>query len=174
MFFSEIKKSKNAEKQDRRKQFNNRLLGLESEDEGPPLKKSKSESQVALEHLDSSFIATTAATSDAPVPEYSFTKGKFFYCVWWNMGQKDFKCHFHENGVDISFSLPKLTIDDLEEILGNETAMNLPIAHEVKWRYQLPPETKLELSKETLRKIETERFFGFCGKIVHIVPELTL
>ena len=171
-FFLEVKKSEKAEKQERRKLLNKRFLGLESEDEEPPLKKSKFE--VSHEHLDSTFTTTKDSISDAPVPEYSFTKGKFFYCVWWNMGQKDFKCHFTETGVNISFSLPKLTIADLAEILGNETTMNLPTSHEVRWRYELPPETKLELSKETLRKIETESFFGFCGKIVHVLPELSL
>ena len=52
--------------------------------------------------------------------------------------------------------------------------MNFSSSHEVKWRYELPPQTKLELSKESLTKIETANFFGFSGKIVHVVPELTL
>ena len=175
--FIEILKAKKSLKQDRTKLFNQSILGLNSEDEEPglpPPKKPRMEKLEVHGHLDSTFIETEEAVSTAPLPEYSFTKGKTFYCVWWNLGQKDFKCHFTESAVDISFTLPKLTIDDLEEILGYETTMNFSSSHEVKWRYELPPQTKLELSKESLTKIETEKFFGFSGKIVHVVPELTL
>lgn len=176
--FSEVRKAKKSLKQDRTKLFNKQLLGLETEDEDdieePPLKKPKRNEEEDNAHLESSYFETENATSSAPLPEYSFTKGKIFYCFWWNVGQKDFKCHFTESIVHISFMLPKLTTNDLEVILGHETSMNLGTSHEVKWKYVLPPQTKLELSKDSLKKIETEHFFGFCGKIVHVLPELTI
>ena len=177
----DILKAKKSLKQDRTKLFNQSILGLNNDDEEdhglptmPLAKKPQMEKVESHEHLDSIFIETEQAVSTAPLPEYSFTKGKIFYCVWWNLGQRDFKCHFTESAVDISFTLPTLTVDDLEEILGYETTMNFSSSHEVKWRYELPPQTKLELSKESLTKIETANFFGFSGKIVHVVPELTL
>ena len=49
-------------------------------------------------------------------------------------------------------------MEDLESILGEETVMNLPTEHSVKWVYQMPPNVKLEMSKDSIGKIETENF----------------
>ena len=67
-----------------------------------------------------------------------------------------------------------MTVNDLSLELGEETVMNLPTSHRVKWIYHMPPNVKLELSKESVGKIETNRFFGFKGKVVHVMSEVVI
>ena len=187
MFYLDKEKKQKREKMELTKSFNKRVLGLDDGDvesdtppigtcDSPPLKKKEYSipSSSSYDHLDTSFTVNEPTLCSAPLPAYSFTKKNIFYCVWWNVGQTDLQLRFKDEVVEIDFSLPQLTVEDLESILGEETVMNLPTEHSVKWVYQMPPNVKLEMSKDSIGKIETENFFSFKGKIVRVVSELIL
>lgn len=183
-----MRKDKKKEKAALTQEFNKKILGFTAEESGdesdtvpvgwvddsPPLKKKKFNPNESFDHLETSFVMNEPSHCSAPLPSYNFTKKNIFYCFWWNVGQENLQVRFKEEIVEIEFTLPLLTVDDLSLVLREETVMNLPTSHRVKWIYYMPPNVKLELSKESVAKIETSRFFGFKGKVVHVMSEVVL